>query len=48
MNGNPLGPARVWLKNNNVPGLAMARAFGDSVAGRVGVIAEPGMASLFL
>lgn len=30
--GNPLGPPRVWLKNENIPGLAMARSFGDSVA----------------
>lgn len=41
-NGEPIGPARVWLKHDNVPGLAMARSMGDSVAGSVGVIAEPG------
>ncbi len=33
---------RVWLKNEDIPGLAMTRSFGDEVAGRVGVIAEPG------
>ena len=39
---NPIGPLRVWLKNEDIPGLAMTRSFGDEVAGRVGVIAEPG------
>ena len=39
--GNPLGPSRVWLKNQNIPGLAMSRAFGDRVASTVGVICEP-------
>jgi hypothetical protein len=32
----------VWLKNEDIPGLAMSRSFGDEVASRVGVIAEPG------
>lgn len=27
--GNPIGPARVWLRHENIPGLAMARSFGD-------------------
>lgn len=40
---NPVGPLRVWLKNEDIPGLAMSRSFGDEVASRVGVIAEPGM-----
>ena len=39
--GNPFGPSRVWLKNQNIPGLAMSRAFGDRVASTVGVICEP-------
>lgn len=39
---NPIGPLRVWLKTENVPGLAMTRSFGDEVASRVGVTAEPG------
>lgn len=38
----PVGPLRVWLKHEDIPGLAMSRSFGDEVAGRVGVIAEPG------
>ena len=32
----------MWLKNEDIPGLAMTRSFGDEVAARVGVIAEPG------
>ncbi|CAK78584.1 unnamed protein product (macronuclear) [Paramecium tetraurelia] len=39
--GNPIGPARVWLKDENVPGLAMSRSFGDYVAAQVGVISIP-------
>jgi len=35
------GPFRVWLKNQNYPGLAMSRSIGDLVAGSVGVICEP-------
>ena len=41
-NKNPIGPLRVWLKNDDIPGLAMTRSFGDEVASRVGVTAEPG------
>lgn len=29
MNGNPLGPARVWHMHEDIPGLAMSRSFGD-------------------
>ena len=36
-----MGPMRVWLKNENLPGLAMSRSFGDSTASRVGVNAVP-------
>lgn len=39
--GNPVGPARVWLKGRDIPGLAMSRAFGDGVASSVGVISVP-------
>lgn len=39
--GNPAGPARVWIKDQNIPGLAMSRSIGDAVAASVGVIAEP-------
>ena len=36
-----MGPERVWLKNEDIPGLAMSRSFGDQVAARVGVNAVP-------
>lgn len=35
------GPNRVWLKNKQVPGLAMTRSLGDMVAKSVGVTYEP-------
>ena len=35
------GPKRVWLKNKQVPGLAMTRSIGDLAAASVGVTAEP-------
>ncbi|KAL4478972.1 hypothetical protein ABPG72_019409 [Tetrahymena utriculariae] len=38
---NPLGPYRVWLRDENIPGLAMARSFGDVIASQVGVTCEP-------
>ena len=34
-------PASPWLKNKQVPGLAMTRSIGDLVAGSVGVTSEP-------
>lgn len=40
-NGNDFGPPRVWLKDEDVPGLAMSRSFGDEVAASVGTISEP-------
>ncbi|KAL4445261.1 hypothetical protein ABPG74_022074 [Tetrahymena malaccensis] len=39
--GKPIGPTRVWLKNENVPGLAMTRSMGDTVAESVGVTWRP-------
>lgn len=39
-NGEPIGPQRVWLQNEEIPGLAMSRSFGDRVAHSVGVSAE--------
>ena len=35
------GPARVWLPNRRVPGLAMSRSIGDYLAHTVGVSATP-------
>ena len=42
MTGEDMGPKRVWLVKEDVPGLAMSRSIGDFVAQSVGVIAEPG------
>ena len=39
--GKPIGPARVWLRTENMPGLAMSRSIGDGVCKSVGVICEP-------
>ena len=41
-NGVKSGPFRVWLKNENYPGLAMSRSIGDLIASAIGVTAEPG------
>ena len=35
------GPPRVWLGHMDIPGLAMSRSIGDSVAHSAGVISEP-------
>ena len=42
MTGEEMGPKRVWLLNEDVPGLAMSRSIGDFVAQSVGVIPDPG------
>lgn len=39
--GALIGPSRVWLRDQDVPGLAMTRSFGDQVAASVGVSAIP-------
>ena len=39
--GGPIGPQRVWVGNNNYPGLAMSRSLGDQVAASVGVSPRP-------
>lgn len=39
-NGEPIGPQRVWLQHEELPGLAMSRSFGDRVAHSVGVSCE--------
>lgn len=41
--GNPIGPARVWVKEGNYPGLAMSRSLGDQIAQSVGVSSVPGI-----
>eukprot|EP00301_Raphidiophrys_heterophryoidea_P023997 c7657_g1_i1.p1 GENE.c7657_g1_i1~~c7657_g1_i1.p1 ORF type:complete len:315 (-),score=46.44 c7657_g1_i1:480-1397(-) len=37
----PDGPHRVWLRHEDVPGLAMSRSLGDRLAHSVGVSSEP-------
>lgn len=44
--GNKVGPERVWLKHEDIPGLAMSRSFGDQVAAKVGVNAVPEISEL--
>ena len=39
--GNPVGPSRVWMLEEDVPGLAMSRSLGDFLAESLGVIATP-------
>ena len=38
--GNFVGPSRVWLKDQELPGLAMSRSLGDGLAHSVGVSCE--------
>ena len=40
-NGEHIGPERVWLKGEDLPGLAMSRSFGDDVAHMIGVTSKP-------
>ena len=43
-----LGPARVWLADRDIPGLAMSRSLGDRLAHSVGVSAEPDLFHLVI
>lgn len=36
-----IGPLRVWLQNEETPGLAVTRSFGDLVGKKVGITSEP-------
>lgn len=36
-----MGPLRVWVQDEDVPGLAMSRSIGDKVAQSVGVTPDP-------
>jgi serine/threonine protein phosphatase PrpC len=44
----PIGPHRVWLKDTDIPGLAMSRSLGDKVAHSVGVSSLPEIISDFV
>tara|TARA_B110000305_G_C19075147_1_gene463550 strand:- start:97 stop:555 length:459 start_codon:yes stop_codon:yes gene_type:complete len=37
----PIGPQRVWLQDQEIPGLAMSRSLGDQIAHSVGVSSVP-------
>jgi serine/threonine protein phosphatase PrpC len=39
--GRPIGPHRVWMLNKSLPGIAMTRSLGDTIAKSIGVIFEP-------
>jgi len=36
-NGKLVGPYRVWLANEDLPGLAMSRSIGDQIAKDIGI-----------
>lgn len=48
LEGKFVGPDRVWVKGDDVPGLAMSRSFGDDIAQSVGVTPEPEIISMEL
>lgn len=39
--GEVIGPSRVWLADEDLPGLAMSRSMGDTIAAKIGVISIP-------
>ena len=48
LDGTPAGPCRVWLQNENIPGLAMSRSVGDMIAATVGVTSDPEFCSTLI
>ena len=46
--GESIGPLRVWVQGDNVPGLAMTRSFGDLVGASVGVSPIPEIKGTYL
>jgi hypothetical protein len=42
------GPPRVWLAHMDIPGLAMSRSLGDTVAHSVGVVSAPELTTVQL
>ena len=45
---NFVGPERVWIQSQKIPGLAMSRSFGDEIVHEVGVIVDPEIFEHFL
>mmetsp|Transcript_26628 Transcript_26628/g.87303 ORF Transcript_26628/g.87303 Transcript_26628/m.87303 type:complete len:355 (+) Transcript_26628:109-1173(+) len=43
--GEAIGPKRVWIMEEDIPGLCMTRAFGDKLARTVGVTSDPEVTS---
>jgi hypothetical protein len=41
IDGKRIGPARVYSKDDDGPGLAMSRSLGDTIAEKLGVISTP-------
>ncbi|KAJ9509410.1 hypothetical protein QJQ45_001852 [Haematococcus lacustris] len=41
VNGQAVGPLRVWCKDRDAPGLCITRSFGDALAHSIGVTEEP-------
>ena len=41
IDGRKIGPARVYSKDDDGPGLAMSRSLGDHIAEKLGVISTP-------
>ena len=39
--GKKIGPYRIWKQGESIPGLAMSRSLGDSIAKSIGVISKP-------
>ena len=39
--GEFIGPYRVWVKDEEYPGIAVSRSIGDNVAEKIGVISDP-------
>jgi serine/threonine protein phosphatase PrpC len=39
--GKKIGPYRIWKPETQIPGLAMSRSLGDSIAKKLGVISKP-------
>ena len=41
-NNEPYGPSRIWLPDDDSPGLSMTRAMGDYIATSIGLTGTPG------
>lgn len=39
--GKKIGPYRVWKPESQIPGLAMSRSLGDTIAKKIGVVSKP-------